>query len=82
MRGGNPINFIHDLICLFVIDKLLNQASFGAGGVRLDFREPVRITFLRPPALYLTVQDLEGFAAALAAHGIPGSDARTSRSSS
>jgi hypothetical protein len=56
--------------------------TFGgspAGGVRLDFHEPVRITVLRPPALYLTVQDLDGLAAALAAHGIPGSDARSGR---
>ena len=56
--------------------------TFGgspAGGVRLDFHEPIRVAFLRPPALYLTVQDLDGLAAALAAHGIPGSDARSGR---
>ena len=56
--------------------------TFGgspAGGVRLDFREPVKIGLLRPPALYLTVQDLDGLAAALAAHGIPGVDARRGR---
>lgn len=53
--------------------------TFGGsprGGVRVDFREPVRYSRLRPPALYLTVEDLEGFAAALAAHGIPGEDRR------
>ena len=56
--------------------------TFGgspAGGVRLDFKEPIRIGFLRPPALYLTVQDLDELGAALAAAGIPGSDARSGR---
>ena len=56
--------------------------TFGgspAGGVRLDFHEPVRIGFLHPPALYLTVLDLDGLAATLASHGIPGSDARSGR---
>ena len=56
--------------------------TFGGthrGGVRLDFREPVRFLFYRIPALYVTVEDLEGFAAALTAHGIPGEDARQRR---
>lgn len=55
--------------------------TFGGtpcGGVRIDFREPVRYWRFRPPALYLTVQDLEGFAAALTARGIPGEDRRRS----
>jgi len=57
------------------------DVTFGgnhAGGVRLDFREPTRLTPgpLRPPALYVTVADLEGLAAALEAAGIPGEDAR------
>ena len=53
--------------------------TFGGtprGGVRIDFREPARLGPLRPPALYLTVDDLEGFAAALAERGIPGEDRR------
>jgi hypothetical protein len=53
--------------------------TFGGshhGGVRLDFRERVRIGPFRVPALYVTVDDLDGFAAALAARGIPGVDAR------
>lgn len=53
--------------------------TFGGnstGGVRLDFRERVPFSVLRVPALYVTVADLEGFAAALAARGIPGEDAR------
>jgi hypothetical protein len=54
--------------------------TFGgspAGGVRLDFREPIEVGPIKTPALYLTVEDLEGFGAALAARGIPGMDART-----
>lgn len=54
--------------------------TFGGsphGGVRLDFVEPVRIAPFRCPALYVTVDDLEGFAAALAERGIRGVDART-----
>lgn len=54
--------------------------TFGGshrGGVRLDFRQPIKIGPLSTPALYLTVEDLEGFAAALTAAGIPGKDART-----
>jgi len=56
--------------------------TFGGshqGGVRVDVREPIRIGPFLAPALYLTVQDLEGLAAALAAAGIPGTDARTHR---
>jgi hypothetical protein len=47
------------------------------GGVRIDFRERVpTMRFFRIPALYVTLEDLEGFAAALAERGIPGGDAR------
>jgi hypothetical protein len=56
--------------------------TFGGshqGGVRVDVREPIRIGPLRAPALYLTVEDPEGLAAALTAAGISGVDARTSR---
>jgi hypothetical protein len=51
------------------------DVTFGGnhkGGVRLDFRERVPWSFLRVPALYVTVDDREGFAALLAARGIPG----------
>ena len=47
------------------------------GGVRIDFREPVRFGPFRQSALYVTVEDLEGFAAALASLGIAGADGRT-----
>jgi hypothetical protein len=51
-------------------------AGSPRGGVRLDFRTPVRWGLLRVPAFYVGVQDLEGFAAELARLGIPGEDAR------
>jgi hypothetical protein len=57
------------------------DVTFGGnhrGGVRVDFKERVQFGALRIPALYVTVGDLEGFAAALAGRGIPGEDARTS----
>ncbi len=53
--------------------------TFGGsphGGIRLDFRERVRVGRLRVPALYVSVDDLVGCAAALAASGIHGVDAR------
>ena len=49
------------------------------GGVRVDFRSAVRWGPFHVPALYLTVDDLEGLAAALAARGIPGRDERRAR---
>jgi hypothetical protein len=54
--------------------------TFGGshrGGVRLDFRERVPVGRFRVPALYVTVEELERFAAALAERGIQGVDART-----
>jgi hypothetical protein len=53
-------------------------AGSAIGGVRVDFRDPPRYFMFRPPAIYVTVEDLEGFAAALAARGIPGDDRRRS----
>jgi len=58
------------------------DVTFGgshSGGVRVDFSEPVRFGFLRIPALYVTVEDLEGLAAALLERGIRGEDARKQR---
>jgi hypothetical protein len=54
--------------------------TFGGshrGGVRLDFRERVPVGPFRVPALYVTVDDLQGFATALTERGIQGVDART-----
>ncbi len=46
------------------------------GGVRLDFRERVPWGPFKVPALYVGVDDLEGFAAALERRAIPGQDPR------
>ena len=54
--------------------------TFGGnhkGGVRIDFREPVKRWHLTIPRLYVSVADLEGLGAALTALGINGEDART-----
>jgi hypothetical protein len=53
--------------------------TFGGtnrGGVRMDFKEPVILRGVGIPALYVTVEDLEGFAAALTERGVTGIDAR------
>jgi hypothetical protein len=55
------------------------DVTFGgnhAGGVRIDFRERVRLSPFWISALYVTVEDLDRLAAALAGRGIPGEDAR------
>jgi hypothetical protein len=54
----------------------LSFAGSPRGGVRLDLRAPVRWWLFRVPAFYAGVDDLEGFAAELAALGILGEDAR------
>ncbi len=46
------------------------------GGVRIDFRKPVRWGLVRVPAIYVAADDLTALAAALAAHGINGVDIR------
>jgi hypothetical protein len=56
------------------------DVTFGGsphGGVRLDFVERVPVGPFKVPALYVTVDDLDAFAAALAERGIQGVDART-----
>ena len=57
----------------------LSFAGSPHGGVRMDFREPVPYGPFRIPALYVAVDDLDAFASALTAQGIPGEDARTRR---
>ena len=54
----------------------LSFAGSPHGGVRMDFRSPLRYGRFSLPALYVGADDLDGFAAALAAFGIPGEDAR------
>ncbi len=54
--------------------------TFGGshhGGVRMDFVQRVRVGPFRTPALYVTVDDLDGLAAALREHGIQGVEARS-----
>jgi hypothetical protein len=58
----------------------ISFAGSPRGGVRLDFKEPVRMGPFRMPALYVGVEDLEGLAGALSARGISGTDARTAAS--
>jgi hypothetical protein len=53
--------------------------TFGGsphGGVRIDFREPVRWAIFRVPAIYVPADDLDALAAELARRGVPGEDAR------
>ena len=59
-----------------------HDLSFGGsahGGLRVCFREPVRVGRLRVSDLYLTVDDLAGLGAALSARGIAGEDLRSRR---
>jgi hypothetical protein len=46
------------------------------GGVGLHLREPVRIACVRVRHFYVTVDDLDGLAAALTARGVEGADRR------
>jgi hypothetical protein len=46
------------------------------GGVRIDFREPVRWGPFKVPAIYIGADDLDGLADELARRDIPGVDAR------
>ena len=58
-------------------DGVFTFAGTHKRGVRLDFRERVKgLRIFRTPALYVTVDDPDGFAAALSERGIPGEDAR------
>lgn len=54
----------------------LSFAGSPHGGVRMDFAAPVRWGRLTVPAFYVGADDLDGFAASLAALGITGEDAR------
>ena len=54
----------------------LSFAGSARGGVRLELARPARWLRLSVPVLYVGVEDLEGFAAALEARGVPGHDAR------
>jgi hypothetical protein len=51
-------------------------AGSPRGGVRLTFRTTIRWYIFEVPEFSIGVEDLEGFAAALEARGIPGQDVR------
>lgn len=51
-------------------------AGSAHGGVRIDFKRPVKAGIFRVPAIYAGVDDLDGLAAALTRLGIGGTDAR------
>ena len=56
------------------------DVTFGGsphGGVRIDFRTPVRWTLFRVPAIYVSVDDLAALGAELERRGFPGRDARS-----
>jgi hypothetical protein len=57
----------------------LTYGGSHRAGVRLDFHARVRSGPFWIPALYVTVDDLDGFASALVERGIPGRDARSRR---
>jgi hypothetical protein len=54
----------------------LTYGGNHGGGVRMDFRDRVRSGPFAIPALYVTVDDLDAFAAALANRGVTGIDTR------
>jgi hypothetical protein len=54
----------------------ISYAGSAHGGVRIDFKERVPVGFLRVPAIYVGVDDLDGLAAELTRRGIAGTDAR------
>jgi len=56
----------------------MSFAGSPRGGVRLDLARPIRWMVFSVPAVYVGVDDLDGFTAELSARGIPGHDARTS----
>jgi hypothetical protein len=55
------------------------DVTFGGsphGGVRIDFREPVRWGPMRVPAIYVPADELQGLADELERRGVNGEDAR------
>jgi hypothetical protein len=58
------------------------DVTFGGsphGGVRIDFRTPVRWAIFHVPAIYVPADDLEALAADLGRRGFPGRDLRRRR---
>jgi hypothetical protein len=59
-----------------IFDGDITFAGVHTAGIRIDFKQKVRWGPFTVPSLYLTPDDLEGFAAALSDRGIPGEDVR------
>ena len=55
----------------------ISFAGVHTAGIRIDFKQRVAWGPFHVPRLYLTPDDLQGFAAALTERGIPGEDVRT-----
>jgi hypothetical protein len=76
-RIEGPFRWITAIgIRMSVRHRDVSFAGSPHGGVRIDFRRPVRWGPFRVPAFYIGADDLEGFAAVLADLGVPGEDAR------
>lgn len=76
-RIEGPWNWITAIgVRMSVRHRDVSFAGSPRGGVRLDFREPVKWTLFHVPAFYIGADDLAGFAGELVALGIPGEDAR------
>jgi len=76
-RIEGPFRWITAIgVRLSIRHRDLSFAGSPHGGVRVDFRVPVTYGRIAVPALYVGTDDLDGFAAALAALGVPGEDAR------
>jgi len=79
-RIEGPFRWITAIgVRMSIRDRDLTFGGDPRGAVRLDFREPVRWTIFRVPALYVTVEQLEALGAELDARGIHGEDVRTGR---
>jgi hypothetical protein len=57
-------------------DGDISFAGVHGAGIRIDFRERVKWGPFRVPRLYVTPEDLFGFAKALTDRGAPGEDVR------
>lgn len=57
-------------------DGDISFAGVHTAGIRIDFKQRVHWGPFSVPRLYLTPEDLDGFAAALTEHGVPGEDVR------
>lgn len=79
-RIEGPFRWITAIgIRMSVRHRDVSFAGSPHGGVRIDFVDRVRWGPFNVPAVWVGADDLEAFAAALAARGILGEDARSRR---